>query len=317
MKLRHLIVQFLLATAVLISANIGVQILSRNSLPRQLLRRCALAERATDLFLGNSTMASGLDARAFEAGQPDCHALNAALGSTGPVEHCLVYSKQDRHAGAVLYYGFLDTQLTDPAQGDWASLVGNRAMAYYVDLGLAIQFYAPDDAIKALGLRLVSQIPLLRERYAIWANVEKLRRVLGELGMPAKETNRFGRAEDFTLLEPDSENEFANSCGRLAKEKAPLSASVEFIFRRAAKQGVRIYVIEMPMPTSHRKRFYSTPEWARYQEQLKELCDKAGAVYVPADSWVADDGFADALHLNPKGAQVFSRRLANFAREQF
>ena len=104
-------------------------------------------------------------------------------------------------AGAAVVYGFLDTHLTDPVDGGWDSLVGNRALAYYVDPEAARRLYAANSPAQALILQIVGQVRALSRRYAIWAKVELLRRKLGEMGMPAKETNRFGRTEDFALLE--------------------------------------------------------------------------------------------------------------------
>ena len=54
----------------LAAANIGVNRMARNSVPRQLLRTADQAEPATDLFLGNSTMMSGLDEAAFVEADP-------------------------------------------------------------------------------------------------------------------------------------------------------------------------------------------------------------------------------------------------------
>src|SRR5438874_1911993 len=125
-KGHHLLVQVGVSVAGLILLNVLVQGLSATTLPRQVLRHCEESELATDLFLGNSTMAAGLDEAAFLAAAPGRRGLNAALGGTPPVEHYLIYSRQDRHAAAGVYYGFYDTQLTGHPTGDWDTLVGNR-----------------------------------------------------------------------------------------------------------------------------------------------------------------------------------------------
>jgi len=280
-----------------------------NSVPRQLLRTALQAEQATDLFLGNSTMAAGLDEKAFAtAAGPGRRALNLGLGSSSPVEHDLIYREQAKHHGAALYYGFFDTHLTDPPAGDWHTLVGNRAMAYYVDPEVASAYYAADSLVRRFIFRLVSRIPLLVERYTIWARVERLRRSLSEIGMPRKETNRFGRAEDFALLEPDTA-EFALRCQKATARHSPLNAPITAIIRRAKKSGAAVFIVEMPMPSGYRQRFYSRAEWVAYRSYLIELVRAAGAEYVPAVDWVGDDGFADSLHLNAAGACAFSSQL--------
>jgi len=313
MKLRHLLFQVTILVLLLVLVNVVVQRLSANSVARQLLRKCEQVDSVTDVFLGNSTMAAGLDEAMFGAARPGRGALNAALGSSSPVEHYVIFCKLPDHKAARVYYGFFDTQLTDPPDGDWATLVGNRAMTYYVDRELAFRFYASDDPLKALRLSLVSRVPMLVERYAIWAKVERLRRVLDEVGLPKKETDRFGRKEDFALLESEDEGQFAKRCGQAAACSVPLTAPVAALLRRGTTEGVRVYVVEMPMPTSHRARFYSSPSWAIYRAHLIALVREAGSVYVPAAEWIGDDGFADPLHLNPAGAKAFSSRLAQWA----
>jgi hypothetical protein len=307
-----LLAQVCIAGAVLGIANVGIQKLSANSLPRQLMRKCEQAAPATDLFLGNSTMAAGLDEAAFDSMLPGHRALNAALGSSGPVEHYLVFERQDRHKGAAVFYGFLDTQLTDPVEGDWATLVGNRAMAYYFNLDSAVRFYAPLNRLKELRIRVTSAVPVLVERYAMWARVERLRRLFGEVGLPRTESGRFGRLADFALLEPAEEDKFATRCAQDAALSRPLSPPIMSILTQSRQAQRAVYVIEMPMPTSHRRRFYSTPEWSTYRSHLILLIKAAGGLYVPAADWVENAGFEDPLHLNPKGAAVFSKRLAQF-----
>ena len=156
MKPHHLLIQIVMAMAVLAAANAAVVELARDSTPRQLLHHSEQAAPATDLFLGDSTVAAGVDTAAFAAVLAGHRPLNLGLGASTPVEHYLVYLKQDRHRGATLYYGFLDMQLTDSPTGDWSTLVGNRAMCYYVDLNTALSFYASDCPARAFTLRMAS-----------------------------------------------------------------------------------------------------------------------------------------------------------------
>lgn len=309
MKVRHLTVQIALTLAVLVAGNLVVSRLAQNSVPRQTLRKGEQSDPANDLFLGNSLVAAGLDEAAFATAAPGRRPLNLGLGSSSPVEHYLIYRRQIKHQAAAVYYGFFDTQLTDIPDGKWDALVGNRAMAYYVDPAIAAQFLVADSSVRALAFRVVAQIPWLVERLTIWAKVELLRRSLGELGMPKKLTNQFGRAEDFGLLEEDVE-QFTTRCRLLAADQAPLTAAVVAIIRQAQERGSPIYLVEMPMPEGHRKRYYQTPEWIAYQAHLKRLLEDAGGRYVPAADWIDDSGFADHLHLNQDGARRFSTRLA-------
>jgi hypothetical protein len=176
-------------------------------------------------------------------------------------------------------------------------------------LNAALEFYAPDNLQKVLALRIVAHVPMLVERYTIWARIERLRRILGGLGLAEKAATQFGRAEDFLLLEPD-EVEFARRCHLATRENTPLSPAVAAMFRRAKELSVPLYVIEMPMTERHRQRYYGRPEWESYRAYLVNLICDAGGHYVPAANWVSDDGFADNLHLNALGAKVFSSKLS-------
>lgn len=310
MTARHLSAQFVLAALVLLAANVLVSRLAVNSVPRQLLQTAARSAPATDLFLGNSTMAAGLDEAAFAGTRVECRPLNLGLGSSSPVEHYVIYRQVDKHAGAAVYYGFLDTQLTDPPEGSWSTLIGNRAMAYYVEPDVARRYYTARSPARDFLFRACSHVPLLIERHTIWAKVERLRRRLGELGMPVQTTNRFGRAEDFALLE-QSVTDFIAHCDQAVANQSPLSEPVQDLLRQARASARRLAVIEMPMPRSHRERYYQLPAWLIYRAHLKILVHSAGGVYVEASDWIEDAGFADALHLNATGAKQFSNRLGN------
>ncbi|WP_439625379.1 hypothetical protein [Gemmata sp.] len=311
MNASYFITQLAVTAIVLGAANWFVARAAVNTVPRQLLRHCEEGNPATDLFLGNSMMAAGLDETAFTTARPDRHGLNAGLGSTGPVEHYLIYDRLGRHRGATVYYGFFDGQLTEPAVGGWDDLVGNRAMAYYVSPGVAAGFYAPGNLLAAWRIRTLGWVPALVERQTIWAKVERVRRVLGEVGLPNKDVNRFGRVEDFALLEPTDDADFATSCRRVVQERQPLTPAIAAILGRAVENGSPVVIVEMPVTDEHRRRFYSNPEWAAYREYVADLIRTAGGEYLVASDWVGPEGFADHLHLNAVGARTFTRRIAN------
>jgi hypothetical protein len=312
MRRRDWAVQVAVALAVLVAANVAILRMASNSVPRQLLRKAEQAERATDLFLGNSTMAAGLDEAAFAAGAPGRRALNLGMGSSSSVEHYLIFRQQGKHVGSAVYYGFLDRQLTDDPVGGWDTLVGNRAMAYYLEPDVAFPFFERGSPLRGRALRLVGWVPALVERYAIWAKVELMRRHLGEIGMPPKATGQFGRLEDFALLEEDPAT-FEHRCEQATARRVPLAGPVAALLQLARERGSKAYVVEMPMPPGHRRFYYQSPAWQAYREHVKALVRDAGAIYVPAADWIGEDGFADHLHLDAEGARDFSRRLSQWA----
>src|SRR5262249_8353448 len=145
-----------------------------------------------------------------------------------------------------------------------------RAMAYYVDIETAIRFYAADDPLWAGSMRLIAQIPALIERYSIWARVEKLRRRFGEIGLRSQVTNRFGRAEDFRLLEPSDAREFHRRCQAAVDGCTGLVPPVSDMLRLLRERGITMIVVEMPMTSSHRHRYYNHPEWVSLRRHAEE-----------------------------------------------
>ena len=78
---------------------------------------------------------------------------------------------------------------------------------------------------------------------------------------------------------------------------------------QARAAGMRFVIVLMPMRASHRSRFYATPAWSAYTDDLRVQMRAAGVDFLDASDWIGDDGFGDALHLGANGAAEFSRRL--------
>jgi hypothetical protein len=182
-------------------------------------------------------------------------------------------------------------------------------MSYYVDRETAIGFIAPHNPVRAWSIRLTSFIPLIVERAALWGNVERLRRTLAGLGAPSRATNRFGRVEDFALLE-QTEDAFRRACREPVERRSGLVAPALDILARGRDAGATVIMVLMPMPRSYRARFYTTSEWQRYLAYVTSEIRLHGGIYLDASDWVEDDGFGDAVHISPDAARTFSARLA-------
>jgi hypothetical protein len=311
MGIRAITSQAAACLAVLLLANLAVQRLSRNSVPRQVLRSVAQTDEATHVFFGNSLMASGLDPAEFARGRPDCRPLNLGMGASSPVEDLILLRSAKKYRAAVVVYGYFDRQMTDPVSRRWGDLFGNRAMGYYAGLDTAVKYYAAGDPWLAFEMRATAAVPFLVERGAVWGKVETLRRRLGGLGLPAVAENQFGRAGDFAALEASDPQEFADRAASDARDEVPLSPAVAEFVRLAQERHAGLVVVEMPVPSDHRRRFYAGPEWAAYREHVAALIRQAGGRHVDASDWVPDGGFSDALHMNETGAAQFSRRLSD------
>jgi hypothetical protein len=308
-----------LAAGILVAFNLVVQHFARNSVPRQLLRQIDAARGITHLAVGNSLIAAGFDPSVFGASMaPEpVVAFNAGLGASGTVEHLMILQRALRDAATVkvVIYGFFDFQLTDAPSATLTDFFGNRAVAFYLDPGQALRSYqmSPSDRFE---FDLFRHVPMVVERAGIWANVERMRREMGEVGMPRADTNRFGRVADFALLEARSPADFASQCERLTEQNAGLSRPISEMIADAHVRGAQVVVVEMPMHPYHQSHFYALSSWDKYRDHLRKLVEAEHATYLSAADWIEDaNEFADHLHLARPGAKDFSARLAVKIRE--
>ncbi len=289
-----------------------------DSVPRLMIRELRNQPRVDVLFLGNSLMAGGLNLDTFRSNWPvrtkADNLYNAALSASTTVEQDLLARESFRRHGEIKYvvYGFFDDQLTYLPRARWTDLEGNMSMAYYVEPEIGASYYFPPEALlNRACFRAVGWIPMLREHSQLWKYVERWRRTCSELGMPAVKTNRFGRANDFQKLLVQNPAIFSNICDEVVAHATPFAPPVEEIFDLATKHGAKIYMVEMPVPSKHRRDYYETSGWRKYQNYLHEKFKARGIEYIEASDWVKDDQkFLDHLHLNEDGAKRFSQRLA-------
>lgn len=308
--------QLVRATAVLLLGlvliNIAVVYLTRNSMPRRVMRHARESQSATVLALGNSLVAAAVDETAFAsaAGLPVASDVaNLGLGGSAPLEQLLLFRYGIGHGmrPRLVLYGFYDFQLTSPFHFSTADLIGNHAMLYYVEPFYARRFYSLS-LHDAFQFRVMRAVPMFADRGAIWAKVELMRRALGQQGLPVQRSNQFGRAGDFSFLESDNAEDFRRLCE--TSVALPLDRPVSELLRQVRDAGMTVAVVQMPMRGTHRTMFYDTAWWAQYVAHLRNLLAPYGAIYVDASHWIEDDSlFTDPLHLSGQGAIQFSHRL--------
>ncbi|MDB6064176.1 MAG: hypothetical protein JWR26_384 [Pedosphaera sp.] len=316
-KLNRLAVCAGVAMAVLVGANALIAHAARTTQRQLLLSTINTMSPPIDcLFLGNSLIEAGCDPAAFKASWPvqdkSPTALNLGLGATTPVEHFLILKQALQRPLNVrcLVYGFFDDQLNAPVHGSWADLVGNRAFSYYFPRDAA-SFYAPGSRFQEWQLRIIAKIPMFAERSSVWGKVELLRRRLQQIGMPHQAINRFGNVADFSSLEDKDVDSFNQRCNTIIRQQKGFSAPIREIIHIAQLRGIKVFLVEMPMPTAHRQTFYSSPAWKELRAYQQSLATQDQAVYIQASDWVKDDAnFEDAIHLNPHGAELFGSQLA-------
>src|SRR5438105_10417923 len=222
--------------------NVAVAALGKNTVPRQIARRIEQTPGLNCLALGNSLMEAGFDASEFQATcrnrRGNIIALNAGMGSSYPVEHLLLLRRafQKRTGLDCVMYGFFDLQLMEPPHTSLHELIGNRAMLYYFEPDVAARYYQWPLSDR-LAFHITRLFPVIEERGAVWAKVEKMRRRLSGLGMPAEQSNQFGRTQDFGLLEAGNPAKFTLECDQAVTSSRELSQPVVDMIRLTREHG--------------------------------------------------------------------------------
>jgi hypothetical protein len=310
MTRRALVVQVLLWIALVVVLNVAIALLTRNSIPRQLLHAIAASPPVDTVLVGNSLVAAGIDAAVYEKSRGEGPVLNLGLGSSSPIEHDLLLRRALVLQPRRVVYGFFDAELTAPPDVGWSDLFGNRAASFYVEPETAARFIAPDSRWRRLQFHVLRHVPMFVERAAIWARVEQWRRALRDTGVPPHAVGRFGQIADFAGLEGLTPEAFRRYCASAVAERAHLTAPIVDMLAQAREHGATTLIVEMPQPTRHRARYYGTPEWAAYRRHVSDEVQRLGAVYLSASDWMGDDAFEDGLHLSVAGSRAFTARLA-------
>ena len=312
---RHFITQVFFAGLVLAGANYAVGMMAKTTVASQLLHKCRTQSNYTDLFIGNSLIAAGIDEKTFnERSGANRIAFNAGCGSTSPLEHALILQEAKGPAQGTIFYGFFDTQLTDTPTTDWRSLIGNRTFVFKTDFNDLITLADIKNYLDVFLLKLLSNAPLVYERLAIWSKVEKTRRIIGGIGTTPSKDNRFGRKEDFQLLEPSNTSSFDTALEKIVSTQTSLSNPIQKIISH--KNKTRIVFIAMPMTRNHRQNFNSSDSWKSYFNYVQGLLKSNDVEVVDALDWIEDSLFEDHLHLSEAGAIEFSKRLAKLAKSR-
>jgi len=313
---RRLFIPIAIALFILLVYNILIAIAAKKTQRRHLLTVIDHLPPSTDcLFLGNSLIEAGCNAKAFESAWSQTGsspmAVNLGLGATTPVEHYLILKRalsQPVHIKYVIY-GFFDDQLNAAPTGAWEDLIGNRAFSYYFPRQAAA-FYTPGSRLEEWRLELTEHVPMLAERSSLWDRVELFRRRLDEIGLPKQKVNRFGRVGDFNALEAKDVPSFVHRCATIVNGKKGFSPPIQAMIDLAHQHGAKFLFVEMPMSPKHRATFYSLPVWTEMRSHLQALAREQNLTYITASDWVKNgENFEDTVHLNEQGARLFSTRL--------
>lgn len=90
---------------------------------------------------------------------------------------------------------------------------------------------------------------------------------------------------------------------------APARAAVRALLADCRREGIPCALVQMPVAATYRS-WYAPHCLAQIDALLSELRTEFGVPVLDGRCWVPDDEFPDYYHLLPKGAETFSRRLA-------
>lgn len=299
----------------LLSFNIVVAKLARSQ-GEELICGLPVGGDFDQVFLGNSTMARGFDAKAYSAaaGVLESRVLKLALGGVSAEEECLLlesfYAKGNRVKQVVL--GFHDLHLEGAGPHTWSSLSGAMNLIYFVPHERAQQVYHLP-IIESLKVRLTRWVPMLVRRSNLWASVERLRRNMEEIGMPEVHVTADGRVQDFKFYPYlESEREAAHEVMRgLANSQVPISKVLERIISICKAHHTEIVVLEMPLSAERVALCENDQRWQDYRASRALKLTESGVRTVSFLKWSAKAAdFADPVHMRRDSAVRFSQQLA-------
>jgi len=304
----------------------------RSLLQRNLRQISNQASKAHCVMLGSSVAAAAFDPKAFAAAWPGTNppaSVNAAIGAATPVERLLMARLVIRQAtnSPVAILGFFDFELTmEPeshpspppprrTSSPWWTFIGSMTLGFRMDSALAAEYYTGGSHWEYILFRIYRYIPMCLERASTWGRVERLRRVVGSLGLPNGITGQLGRADDFKILEAESVEAFRAACARRLEARGDfIEPIIDRLCRELRAADLQLIILEMPASADHQSRFYSQPEWAAHRARLAAaVAERYQARYWVGSNWVPDipGMWFDGVHVLPAGADQFSQRLAN------
>ncbi len=300
----------------LLALNFLAYYFAQHSSKSRLVASLRTAAPVEGIFSGNSLVEIGANVDAFAKAwypqRPPATFLNAGVGDSTPVEHCLLlrYALQHHPETKLVIYGFADLQLTEPPDGSWATVVNNRTLSYELEPALAAKLYGAS-ALERLRFEFIRWLPLLGERTILWNRVEHLRRALSSFGLPPEKAGRFGRVADFAGLEKRWTGETLKDCATTVAARAPLTPAIRELIQSARGDGSRpVFIVEMPMPPEHVSTCYNNAGWLAYRAYVRHLVEQEGASYIDAHDWVPDGNeYMDPIHLSEQGSVRFSTML--------
>ena len=286
---------------------------ARHFVPEQMLGALGSAHPEV-VLLGNSLIVAGYRNELRNLSQPVI--FNAGIGATGPLEHFLTLrrilaSTQPR----TLVYGWFGTQLLDtPVRVD--ELQGNRLIgilwAHPSDMGsiFPTPMHYPTDVTRFF---LMNELPLSGYGPLIQGRIEISRRALAKRGSERTTgANRFGADEDFQKFADAGWNEIESALeSHRTGSSFAFSRHVIAMRDLAHARGVKVIWVAMPVASRGRAAAARSKLYPSYVEAIRRDLASSPDAFLDATELegIDDSAFRDGLHLDDKGAEIFTHWL--------
>jgi hypothetical protein len=328
LRVRVLLVPTLTALALLgvTDALVGHRI-GRHFLPEQKMEAAVAAGPGCILLLGDSRMDAAYSSSALHNAlrqrASDRCVGDLSIGGTDVRGAYLAAREYLARGGSpqLVVVGEVADSLLDPdSRLDPQQMAGNNAIHLVWSRSSDIFFEAPGfplasiDAFDAGFRFLIARATAIgRYQSLFWVRVQGIQdRLVG--GRPAT-LNRFGRIADMDRLEEDLRT---SATARLERQMtAPSGPQLGTWFMRLVRllrdRGVPFAIAELPMRSSYRRAVTETAEALAYRRWVGARIAPLGgtSINLAEPSWIDDSLFADALHLNERGAQKLSADLGD------
>jgi len=296
----------------------------RHFVPEQQMQTALTAGDGCILILGDSRMAAGLDQPALHQalgrrGADRCVA-DLAIGATD-VSGAFLAARRYVSAGrrpVLAVVAKVEDSLLDPDATGPRMMVGNNAIHLVWttpgDVFAEVRGF-PFASVAAFddGLRFLIARGTALGRYQSLVSLRAQRLQDALTGADRGAQNRFGQFNDMAALERDMQERADARLAAATHEPGGRSVWFDRLGDLLRLSGTRVVVVELPMPSAYRRRISDTAPAIAYRRAFTAALRARGAAYIDLARapWVDDALFADALHLNARGAAQLSRDLGD------
>ncbi|WP_394832932.1 hypothetical protein LVJ94_41170 [Pendulispora rubella] len=281
-------------------------------IPEQMMHSLGAA-RPEVVLIGNSLLAAGYRNGVRTRSRPSV--FNAAIGATTPLENFVTLRRVlAQTEPKTVVYGWYSTQLVDDAV-KIDDIQGNRLVSVLWANTSDLSFFFPrpqEQPIDVARFLLMKHVPLAAYAPLVQGRLEISRRGLAA-DKNAASANPFGADADFRRMADASWNDIDS---RLEKRRTgstfSFSRFVVAMRDNAHSRGAKIVWVAMPLASRARATASASATYQSYVEAAhRELASAPGDRFLDASELAGiDDGsFADGLHLNERGARVFTQWL--------